>query len=182
MEKIHVFKSGFAEGGEADDGVEADDVEKDGDSESDTAEGPEVDDLGTELTPNKDVDPPYDLNHCGPKECSDNGVRNLCTGVDNTPNGLGNDGESFKKLNDNGFSVDESNTSSEGCQGGANTNHEDTDIDESCPGAPWVQGLMEGEYSSLSIEERLNALVSLIGVATEGNSVRVVLEVIFLEI
>jgi hypothetical protein len=35
---------------------------------------------------------------------------------------------------------------------------------------------MEGEYSDLSFEERLNALVSLIGVANEGNTIRVVLE------
>ena len=181
-EKIRVFKSGFAEGGEADDVVEADDVEKDDDSESDAAEDPEVIDLGIELTPSKGVDPPYDLNHCGPKDCSDGAIRDLCTVVNNTPNGLGSDSESFKVLHDNGFSVDESNNACESCQLGTNADLEDTDIDESCPGDPWVQGLMEGEYSSLSIEERLNALVSLIGVATEGKSVRVVLEVIFLEI
>jgi hypothetical protein len=35
---------------------------------------------------------------------------------------------------------------------------------------------MEGEYFDLSVEERLNALVSLIGVANEGNTIRVVLE------
>ncbi|XP_023554341.1 homeobox-DDT domain protein RLT2-like isoform X2 [Cucurbita pepo subsp. pepo] len=43
-------------------------------------------------------------------------------------------------------------------------------------GEPWVQGLTEGEYSDLSVEERLNALCSLIGVALEGNSMRIVLE------
>lgn len=58
-----------------------------------------------------------------------------------------------------------------------NTEQEDADIDESNLGEPWVQGLMEGEYSDLSVEERLNALVSLIGVAIEGNSIRLVLEV-----
>ena len=36
--------------------------------------------------------------------------------------------------------------------------------------------LMEGEYSDLSVEEHLNALVCLIGVANEGNTIRVVLE------
>jgi hypothetical protein len=35
---------------------------------------------------------------------------------------------------------------------------------------------MEGEYFDLSVEERLNALVSLIGVENEGNTIRVVLE------
>ncbi|GAU23602.1 hypothetical protein TSUD_385910 [Trifolium subterraneum] len=50
------------------------------------------------------------------------------------------------------------------------------EIDESKSGESWVQGLTEGEYSDLSVEERLNALVALVGVANEGNSVRIVLE------
>jgi len=36
---------------------------------------------------------------------------------------------------------------------------------------------MEGECFDLSLEEHLNALVSLIGLANEGNTIRVVLEV-----
>lgn len=52
----------------------------------------------------------------------------------------------------------------------------DTEIDESHAGEPWVQGLMEGEYSDLSVEERLNALVALVEVVNEGNTVRVALE------
>jgi hypothetical protein len=54
---------------------------------------------------------------------------------------------------------------------------EDAEIDESNQGESWVQGLAEGEYCDLSVEERLNALVALVGVATEGNSIRAVLEV-----
>ncbi|XP_031487824.1 homeobox-DDT domain protein RLT2-like isoform X2 [Nymphaea colorata] len=57
-----------------------------------------------------------------------------------------------------------------------NTDNEDIEIDESSIGEPWVQGLVEGEYSDLSVEERLHALVALIGVTLEGNSIRVVLE------
>ncbi|KAM0864539.1 hypothetical protein ACQ4PT_043854 [Festuca glaucescens] len=53
---------------------------------------------------------------------------------------------------------------------------EDTEIDESNQGESWVQGLSEGDYCDLSVEERLNALVALVGVATEGNSIRAVLE------
>ncbi|CAI9760178.1 unnamed protein product [Fraxinus pennsylvanica] len=53
---------------------------------------------------------------------------------------------------------------------------EGLEIDESRSGEPWVQGLTEGEYSDLSVEERLNALVALIGVANEGNSIRLILE------
>ncbi|XP_062180404.1 homeobox-DDT domain protein RLT2-like [Phragmites australis] len=52
----------------------------------------------------------------------------------------------------------------------------DTEIDESNQGESWVQGLAEGDYCDLSVEERLNALVALIGVATEGNSIRAILE------
>lgn len=52
-----------------------------------------------------------------------------------------------------------------------------TEIDESKSGEPWVQGLTEGEYCDLCVEERLNALVAIIGVANEGNVIRAVLEV-----
>ncbi|XP_051126147.1 homeobox-DDT domain protein RLT1-like [Andrographis paniculata] len=50
------------------------------------------------------------------------------------------------------------------------------EIDESKSGEPWVQGLTEGDYSDLSVEERLNALVALIGIANEGNAIRLILE------
>lgn len=52
----------------------------------------------------------------------------------------------------------------------------DNEIDESHVGEPWVQGLLEGEYSGLSVEERLNALVALVEAVNEGNTVRVALE------
>ncbi|XP_040376666.1 homeobox-DDT domain protein RLT2-like [Oryza brachyantha] len=53
---------------------------------------------------------------------------------------------------------------------------EDQEIDESNQGESWVQGLAEGDYCDLSVEERLNALVALVGIANEGNSIRAVLE------
>ncbi|KAD3068752.1 hypothetical protein R6Q59_017222 [Mikania micrantha] len=59
--------------------------------------------------------------------------------------------------------------------GVSNTNQESTEIDER-KSEPWVQGLTEGEYSDLCVEDRLNALVALIGVANEGNIIRAVLE------
>ncbi|KAF5945940.1 hypothetical protein HYC85_016168 [Camellia sinensis] len=58
----------------------------------------------------------------------------------------------------------------------ATLDQEDMVIDESNSGEPWVQGLMEGEYSDLSVEEPLSAVVALIGVANEGNSIRIILE------
>ena len=45
---------------------------------------------------------------------------------------------------------------------------EETYIDVNHEGESWVQGLMEGEYSHMSVEEHLNVLVSLIGVVDEG--------------
>ena len=191
-EKIRVFKIGFADEVEADvdgmgaDDVEAYEVEKDDESESDTAEDPEIDDLTAELTPNKEANLSYDMNSCVPRIGSDNGS-DLHSRVDKTSNGLVNAGdvlssahlESFKEMDNNGCFVEESIDVGGICQEANNTDHEDTDVDESCPGEPWVQGLMEGEYSNLSVEERLNALVALIDVATEGNTVRVALEVSF---
>lgn len=50
-------------------------------------------------------------------------------------------------------------------------------VDESNQGQSWIQGLTEGDYCHLSVEERLDALVALVGIANEGNSVRAGLEV-----
>ncbi|KAM1165207.1 hypothetical protein PS2_024417 [Malus domestica] len=47
-----------------------------------------------------------------------------------------------------------------------------TEIDESHPGEVWLLGLMEGEYSDLSIEEKVNAIVALIDLLTAGSSFR----------
>ncbi|KAL9164032.1 hypothetical protein ABFS82_06G079800 [Erythranthe guttata] len=46
------------------------------------------------------------------------------------------------------------------------------EIDESHPGEVWLLGLMEGEYSDLSIEEKLSALAALIDLLRAGSSVR----------
>lgn len=50
-------------------------------------------------------------------------------------------------------------------------------VNEKSDGEEWVERIMEEEYSDLSVEERLDAFVALISVATEGKSIRVVLEV-----
>lgn len=47
-----------------------------------------------------------------------------------------------------------------------------TEIDVSHPGEAWLLGLMEDEYSGLSIEEKLNALVALIDLLSDGSSIR----------
>ncbi|GAV68407.1 LOW QUALITY PROTEIN: Homeobox domain-containing protein/DDT domain-containing protein [Cephalotus follicularis] len=51
------------------------------------------------------------------------------------------------------------------------------EIDESNPGEVWLLGLMEGEYSDLSVEEMLNALVALIDLVGSGPSIT--LEVLY---
>ncbi|XP_076950794.1 homeobox-DDT domain protein RLT3-like [Bidens hawaiensis] len=48
-----------------------------------------------------------------------------------------------------------------------------SEIDESQPGEMWLLGLMEGEYSDLNIEEKLNALLALIDLLRGSSSIRV---------
>lgn len=57
--------------------------------------------------------------------------------------------------------------------GKSNTMRICTEIDESHPGDPWLLGLMEGEYSDLSIEERLNALLALVDLLSGGSCFRI---------
>ncbi|CAK9188087.1 unnamed protein product [Ilex paraguariensis] len=46
------------------------------------------------------------------------------------------------------------------------------EIDESNPGEAWLLGLVEGEYSDLSIDEKLEALVALLELLSAGSSIR----------
>ncbi|KAA8524323.1 hypothetical protein F0562_010746 [Nyssa sinensis] len=162
-EKIQIFKNGYFDGEDADDverdDVERDDVERDEDSESDVAEDPEVDDLASDSKSNKVALLSGEANRFQAKTCPDN-VKEI----------------SHDEVRSTAVSVDQSIDGAGICNEATNPDQEDTVIDESNSGEPWVQGLMEGEYSDLSVEERLNALVALIGVANEGNSIRIVLE------
>ncbi|WCJ30914.1 Homeobox-DDT domain protein RLT2 [Euphorbia peplus] len=174
-ERIRIFKSGFEDGEDADDAERGEE-----DSESDVADDPEVDDLGSNLNPKT-------------KACNSSGAiiyntdslfenGNMVDDVIRTPQvGLQKTDEALSSLHSDrksevkdlgssiGQSVDIACTST-------NIDQEGADIDESNLGEPWVQGLMEGEYSDLTVEERLNSLVAMVGVALEGNSIRVVLE------
>ncbi|XP_010245587.1 PREDICTED: homeobox-DDT domain protein RLT2-like isoform X2 [Nelumbo nucifera] len=182
-EKIQIFQNGFSDSEEAEkDGDDADDVEKDEDSDCDVADDPEVDDV-KELTPNKEA-----YHHGEAKSaqaCSRNekGISGNEVG-ETPPHNFPNSGKSFspffsegtKEVISSGATFDQSVDVARNCNDTSNPDQEDTEIDESNSGEPWVQGIMEGEYSDLSVEERLNALVALIGVAIEGNSIRIVLE------
>ncbi|XP_059282469.1 homeobox-DDT domain protein RLT2 [Lycium ferocissimum] len=168
-EKIRLFKNEYVNGEEAED-VEKE-VERDDESGSDAADDPEVDDLASELkfaeTPESHItdrtdgrDSSFDLT----RTPEDLNMQNS-SGVMHS--------ENFRELKPVGTSGDQSAASGVNA---SNLDQEDTVIDESNAGQKWVQGLMEGEYSGITVEERLHALVALIGVANEGNSVRLVLE------
>ncbi|CAI0385317.1 unnamed protein product [Linum tenue] len=169
-EKIRIFKSGLVE-------EDADEAERDEDSESDGAEDPEVDDLDAELSPKKEDYCTSETGKFSHEAVLDNGKEEE-EAVKKEPvftekgDGLflmcSEDTSSLQGVSDAVTPVENRTISS--------LDEEDADIDESSPGELWVQGLMEGEYSDLTVEERLNALVALIGVAIEGNSIRLALE------
>ncbi|KAK4361141.1 hypothetical protein RND71_020093 [Anisodus tanguticus] len=130
-------------------GQNAEDEERDDDSEGegDVAEGPEVDDLGTPYGVNKNREQCSVLDTCL--------VNGKSKASDEVAQQIGVDVVGIE---------------------GSNPSQECSEIDESKAGEPWVQGLTEGEYSDLCVEERLSALVALIGIANEGNSIRAILE------
>ncbi|KAL4311998.1 hypothetical protein GQ457_01G046740 [Hibiscus cannabinus] len=176
--KIRQFENGFLGGEDADeverDEVERDDVERDEDSECDVDDDPEVDGIVTPSNANKDADYPREDGTClvSEKVCASTEVAldvpaefdkcfpSFPSNTVKDCNGLSNSGQ---------YVVGDEN-------GAGHPDQQNIEIDESKSGESWIQGLSEGEYSHLSVEERLNALVALIGIANEGNSVRAVLE------
>lgn len=184
-DKIQVYKNGILDE-EAED-VERDEVERDLGSESDVAEDLEVDDRGIASKPSRENQISCEANSFQPKVCSGNGkevsrgdvmepAQDLIANLGSFSTSMQSDNPKDTKAI--GVSFDKS-VDAAGIHEATIPEQEDTVIDEKHPGEPWVQELMEGEYSDMSVEERLNALVALIGVANEGNSIRIVLEVSF---
>lgn len=166
--KIRIFENGFL-GGE-----DAEDVERDEDSECDVEEDPEVDDLATPSTTAKNID-----DHNEVKTCSRSGNGDICNTITVKVDSEFN--KDFSSLSSSSIKNASSPKDTEQHIAGEdvradNMGLQNAEIDESKQGESWVQGLAEGDYSHLSVEERLNALVALIGVANEGNSIRAVLE------
>ncbi|XP_057792425.1 homeobox-DDT domain protein RLT2 isoform X2 [Salvia miltiorrhiza] len=172
-ERIRVYQNGDVDEEEPD--VEKDDLERDQDSESDIGDDPDVDDLDAlaklkESSHSSETSKFEDISGYG----NDNSCSELLgTAILKSSSMLT---ESANEMKDNG-------TMAVSCVDASGANSqvsaydlEDNVVDESGPGEPWVQGLTEGEYADLSTEERLNALVALIGVANEGNAIRVALE------
>ena len=166
--KIQIFENGFlAE-------EDTDDVEREESESDEIDEDPEVDDLVNSSSANKTSEPCDDF--------SSNGKENLGHDVGlqgEFDKDLPRFPESSSKKVDTPIAVTGKPGACEDLNVG-NLGEDNMEIDESKPGESWVQGLAEGEYSDLSVEERLNALVVLVGVANEGNSIRVVLEVNFI--
>ncbi|KAL1325259.1 hypothetical protein HN51_035339 [Arachis hypogaea] len=170
-ERIRIFKSGYMDAGEAEEGGREDD------SESDVAEDIETDDLGAEtniknggfssvefnsetvMRIRKDTGKVSQTLGCYDHEKLDEDILSIVSEGIDMHKGISASCDIAVCSNDV-----------------SNPNLEGMDIDESIPDESWVQGLMEGEYSDLSVEERLNALVALVNVAIEGNLIRVTLE------
>ncbi|KAG5545205.1 hypothetical protein RHGRI_017628 [Rhododendron griersonianum] len=182
-DKIQIFKNGYLNGDDAED-VDHDDVERDEDSESDVAEDPEADYLGTELKPNNEALPCEADRFLAKSSLGDGMDTSRDEGLSTPLVGLDNLADRSPLMQPEGYNVVKSSSASVDrsidvagiCNEAANLDQEDAIIDESNSGEPWVQGLVEGEYSDLSVEERLSALVAIVGIANEGNSIRVVLE------
>ncbi|KAK8629361.1 hypothetical protein V6N13_078203 [Hibiscus sabdariffa] len=172
-QKIQQFENGLL-GGEDADEVEKEEVERDEDSEGDVDEDPEVD-IATPSNANKDADYHKDeVNICSVSEK----VHASTDGAGNVPGKFNKDllsSPSNTVKDDNApcntghYVIGEEN-------GTCNPDQQNIEIDESKFGESWIQGLSEAEYSHLSVEERLNALVALIGIANEGNSIRTAIE------
>lgn len=179
-EKIQLFQNKYVDGIGADD-AEKEDAERDQESESDILDDPDIDDLDAELKLNK--------GNIHSKDTDRFEVENLCGyGKDNSCSELIEDPLKNSKINSSsmqslGFrDIKSCGTSSDqivdviGIHSQTTYPDQDLLIDECSYGESWVQGLVLGEYASLSIEERLDALVSLIGVVNEGNAIRSTLE------
>ncbi|KAF8031177.1 hypothetical protein BT93_D0397 [Corymbia citriodora subsp. variegata] len=171
--KIRIFENGILAEEDADEVEREDEGERDEEFECDVDEDPEVDDLAPTSSANNDVD------QCGQvNACPEIGKENVFSDT-NLQNEIEEDIESCTVA----VSVDvchpstatEHHKDAEDFCGGKD-DQESVEIDESKSGESWIRGLTEGEYSHLSVEERLNALVALIGIANEGNSIRAVLE------
>ncbi|KAK7302837.1 hypothetical protein RJT34_13734 [Clitoria ternatea] len=168
--KIQIFENGFLAG------EDADDVEREEVSESEVDEDPEDDDLVNPLSANQHSEQYDDTNIC-----SSNGKENLGHGVNLIQNEFDTDLPCFPNPKNGSNDADCSSSVIQqpvACEdlNAGNLGQDKMEIDESKSGESWVLGLTEGEYSDLCVEDRLNALVALVGVANEGNSIRVVLE------
>lgn len=176
-EKIRLYQNSNVDGETEE--VEKDDAERDPDSESDTADDPDADDLDAISKLKEDSCSEMRIEDTS---CSMFVKGNSCIEYLKTPLDVPETQNSSLKL-----------PSGETCNGKSGNQYmnltgihsqvdfsdqEDNVIDGCGFGEPWVEALTEREYADLSIEERLNALVTLINIVNEGNTMRIALEVL----
>ncbi|KAF8675750.1 hypothetical protein HU200_047234 [Digitaria exilis] len=180
-EKIRAFQNVLSDS-EAE--KEADEAERDDDSECDDADDdPDGDDVNTEVENDKDP-PAITAKDEIPTKTAVGGIKTEADSVGNVLNSSSSFTKSAEGVPLPSLGKSNATDTSNGSPLGASSanhgltpdNSENTQIDESNQVEPWVCALAEGDYCDLSVEERLNALVALVGVATEGNSIRGVLE------
>ncbi|XP_023003779.1 homeobox-DDT domain protein RLT1-like isoform X1 [Cucurbita maxima] len=165
--KIQVFQNGFLAG------EDADDVERDEESECDDVdEDPEVDDVAMTSLVNEDVSKgDANLGVENENSCHDidgNPQNEIAKNIPSSPLSGSKDTKYLNIPTEQQAAVDGTTVT--------DLDQENMEIDESKEGESWIQGLTEGEYHDLSVEERLNALIALTSIANEGNSIRLVLE------
>ncbi|KZV38858.1 hypothetical protein F511_27073 [Dorcoceras hygrometricum] len=175
-EKIWVYQNGIAEGEDAED-VEKENTEQDQDSDSEVAEDPDADDLDGELKL-KETSYSSEMSNLKSRTLSHHGKIRPSLSRDTSAVSHGNVKgssvltHSFGEIKRNGGSLFDFS----GPHSYYISDNNTAVIDEYVSIEPWVQGLTEGEYTDLSIEERLSALVALTGIANEGNAIRLALE------
>ncbi|KAK9061380.1 hypothetical protein SSX86_018561 [Deinandra increscens subsp. villosa] len=92
--------------------------------------------------------------------------------VDDDPKDISNYCNINDSDNDSGASVADKDGQKNLTKNKDNTLLVNSEIDESYPGEMWLLGLMEGEYSDLNVEEKLNALLALVDLLRAGSSIR----------
>ncbi|KAG2269775.1 hypothetical protein Bca52824_064330 [Brassica carinata] len=152
--KIKAFENGLA-GPE-----DVNDLEKDEDFECDIDEDPEVDDLATLPSASKSAD----LGEIMFSDVKANVKSEVEKEVSSPPT------SSMKTIVPQCHS-EQGKDAAVSCMDNKNAVVEDIK-----QGKSWVLGLTEGDYCHLSVQERLEALVALVGIANEGNSIRASLE------
>ncbi|KAK3165036.1 hypothetical protein QOZ80_1AG0028110 [Eleusine coracana subsp. coracana] len=175
-EKIRAFQNVLS-GSEGE--KEADDAERDEDSEADDADDDiDGDDVNTMVGGDKDPPVAVKAEDSVPTTATSGGTKAEADSVGNVLNSPSNFTNSAKAapLKTACMSSGSPVGASSNCQEVIPGDCENAHIGESNQVEPWLQALSEGDYCDLSVEERLNALVALISVATEGNSIRAVLE------
>ncbi|KAF8096574.1 hypothetical protein N665_0306s0029 [Sinapis alba] len=162
--KIRAFENGFV-GPE-----DVNDLEKDEDFECDIDEDPEVDDLATLPSASKDADlgEANGLSGKGGEIMFSDVKADMKSGVEK--------GVSSPPTSSIKSIIPQCHTEQRKDTALCSVDNKNAVVGDSNQGQSWILGLAEGDYCHLRVEERLEALVALVGIANEGNSIRASLE------